>query len=83
MFDDGAPPHLISFSQSFKYVFFSSQISILDRERREKEKDNSIGACTCQQFHLWSEEIRELIIRKTTDLNKRAERKKVRERVNE
>jgi restriction endonuclease S subunit len=63
------PSHLI---QSIVQIlfFFSSQISILNSERKEKKR-STVLRCTRQQFHLWSEEIRELIVRKNTDLNKK------------
>jgi len=39
--------------------------------------------CICQQFHLWSEQIREFIVRKTTNLIEKAEWMRERERVSE
>jgi hypothetical protein len=57
----------------------------MKREKKAERKRGTVLLCTCQQFHLWSEVIREPIVRRTTDLNKKAKRngeKKRREGIN-
>ena len=83
MFDDGAPPHLISHSVNRSILSPIRKFRYLTANEKKKEK-HSILVCTCQQFHLWSGEIRELIVRKTTGLNKKGiKRKKKKERISE
>lgn len=58
----------------------------MKREEKQERERGTVLLCTCQQFHLWSEVIRERIVRRTTDLNKKGKEKrrekKMREGIN-